>query len=97
MKLEISEADARAAFAQLLDDVCDKRGEYIVKRGEERMAAVIPIDVYEQFMEQRSANFAALGRIRATMPDVPDGEVDADIDAAIAEVRATGRAKTRAE
>lgn len=80
--------EARAQFADLLGRVHYRGETVIVERSGKPMVAVIPIDLYEQFMAEREARFEVIDRIRNRLPDWPEAEVEQDIAEAIAAVRA---------
>lgn len=80
--------EARAQFADLLGRVHYRGETIIVERSGKPMVAVIPIDLYEQFIAEREARFEVIDRIRNRQPDWPEAEVERDIAEAIASVRA---------
>lgn len=80
--------EARAQFADLLGRVHYRGETVIVERSGKPMVAVIPIDLYEQFMAEREARFEVIDRIRNRLPDWSEAEVEQDIAEAIAAVRA---------
>jgi hypothetical protein len=51
------------------------------------MAAVVPVEMYERFIAEREARFAALDRFRASLPDYNEDEVLADATEAVEAVR----------
>jgi hypothetical protein len=51
------------------------------------MAALIPVEVYEQLVAEREARFQALDRIRSKLPEIPEEEVEEDVSQAIEAVR----------
>ena len=51
------------------------------------MAAVIPPETYEKMMEGREARFSIIDKIRDSVPDYPEGEVEADVAEAVAYAR----------
>jgi prevent-host-death family protein len=88
MTKEISAMELRQKFGELLDGVYYKGDRLIVKRANKPMAAIIPIETYEQFLKQREKAFAVLDRIWAKAPTVSKAEAEADVEAAITEARA---------
>lgn len=80
--------EARAQFADLLGRVHYRGETVIVERSGKPMVAVIPIDLYEQFMAEHEARFEVIDRIRNGLPDWSEAEVEQDIAEAIAAVRA---------
>ena len=79
--------EARNHFADLLGSVHYGRQVIIVERSGKPMAAIIPIEMYEQLVGEREARFQVLGRIRNRLPDVPVEEVEQDVAEAIRAVR----------
>ena len=51
------------------------------------MVALIPVEVYEQLVAEREARFQVLDRIRSKLPDIPEEEVECDVNLAIEGVR----------
>ena len=93
---EISAMELRQKFGELLDGVYYKGDWLIVKRANKPMAAIVPIEAYEQMLKQREKAFSVLDRIWAKAPAVSEEEAQADIERAIAEVRAE-KARKRSE
>jgi len=88
MTLQIGAKDARAKFAELLGRVGFGREEIVIERSGKPMAALIPIDVYEQLVAEREARFAVVKRLQNNQPDLPIEQMDIDVDAMIKKVRA---------
>jgi len=93
MKREIGAVEASQRFDQLLDDVCEGHGEYIVTRADKPVAAVISVERYEQFMKERDERFEVFDRIWARMPPISEEDAEREVQAAIDEVRAAKRRK----
>ena len=58
------------------------------------MVAIISIEDWQRFTRleaEREKRFAVLERVRAAFADVPDEEIEAEFDRAIADVRAMAR------
>jgi hypothetical protein len=51
------------------------------------MAAVVPVEMYERFMAEREARFAAIERFRDSLPEYDPDEVLADTLEAVKAVR----------
>ena len=88
MVVHIGAREARSSFAELLGKVHYGRQAVIVERSGKPMVAIIPIEVYEQFVAEREARFGILDRIRAHLPELPAEEVEQDVSEALAAVRA---------
>ena len=97
MTKEVSAMELRQKFGELLDGVYYKGDRLIVKRANKPMAAVIPIETYQQFLSQREKAFVQLERTWAKMPEIPQAEVEADIEKAIADVREAKRCQPKTQ
>ena len=58
MERTIAAFEARRQFGKLLQEVLTSGDRFVVKRHGEPVAAVVPIAVYEQWKQARSAFFA---------------------------------------
>jgi len=94
MTLQIGAKDARARFAELLGRVGFGREEIVIERSGKPMAALIPMDVYEQMIAEREARFAVVDRIQSNQPALSPDQVEADVEAVLKQVRAN-RAASR--
>jgi prevent-host-death family protein len=63
MEKVIAAFDARRQFGRLLNDVIAKGDRFVVERHGEPVAAVVPMEVYEQWKHQRDAFFENMRRI----------------------------------
>jgi prevent-host-death family protein len=57
MEHTIDAVEARRQFGKLLNAVAGKRDRYVVQRDGEAVAAVVPIELYEQWQRSREAFF----------------------------------------
>jgi len=91
MEREIAAFEARRSFGKLLSEVAAKGDRYVVERHGEPVAAVVPMQVYEQWKRRREAFFE---RMEATARRANMSEDDAMALAleAVREVRAKRRA-----
>lgn len=78
--------EARRQFGRILQEVVADRDKYVIERHGQPVAAVVPIEVYEQWKRQRRAFF---DRVRQIAEDsgVAEEEADALVDEAIRDVR----------
>lgn len=88
MRKEISAAELHQKLGELLDGVYHNGDRLIVKRADTPLAAIVPIEAYEEMLQQREQAFSALDRIWEKVPAVSEEEAHADIEQAIAEARA---------
>jgi prevent-host-death family protein len=93
MTLQVGAKDARARFAELLGRVGFGREEIVIERSGKPMAALIPMDVYEQMVAEREARFAVTERVQAKQPMLSPEQVEADVEAVIEQVRADRAAR----
>jgi len=93
MTLQIGAKDARAKFAELLGRVGFGREEFVIERSGKPMAALIPMEVYEQLVAEREARFAVVERMQNKQPGLPAEQVDADVDEVIKQTRANRAAR----
>jgi hypothetical protein len=63
----------------------------IIERAGKPMAALVPLEVVEQYVAARQRLFAIVDEIRQAAPELPAAEVEADVAEAVAAVRAARR------
>ena len=93
MALQIGAKDARAKFAELLGRVGFGREEIVIERSGKAMAALIPMEVYEQMVAEREARFSITNRLQSKQPDQPADQVEADVEAITKQVKASRAAR----
>ena len=74
-------------LGEWLEGVYRNGDRLIIKRANKPLAAIVPIEVYEEILQQRENAFSVLDRIWEKVPAVSEEEAQADIEQAIAEVR----------
>ncbi len=87
MKRTLSALDARRRFGELLEGVYYRGDEVIIERAGKPMAVVIPAERYEALERSRERLFKFIERTQQKNRDVPESELEADIEAASREVR----------
>jgi prevent-host-death family protein len=90
---------ARDQFNHLVNQVYRKKARVIVEKSGIPVAAVVSIDDLRELQRleaQREERFKVIDRMREAFKDVPEDEIDRQIDAAQAEVRAENRAAEQA-
>lgn len=92
---KMSAKEARDRFAEVLGQVHYGKDTVIVEKQGKPMVAVIDMDRYERLMKAWDGPFAVIDRIRDKNRDKDPEAIQKDVAAAIAEVRAARRAKTR--
>ncbi len=93
MRKEVSATELHRKLGELLDGVYRNGDRLIVKRVNKPLAAIVPIDVYEDMLEQREKSFSVLDRIWEKVPAVNEEEAQIDIEHAITEGRAEKASK----
>lgn len=99
MQKKITAIKARQNLGELLEEVYYKNDHFIITRRQKAMAAVIPVEEYQQLLKQREEDFTVLDEIWAANKGVTPETVERDVAAAIREVRASKKkhhAKSRA-
>jgi prevent-host-death family protein len=87
MVVRMGAREARQKFSELLGRVHYGGDTVILESSGRPMAAVIPLKEYEKMMREREADFAIVDKIRSSVPDYPEDEIDADIEEAVAHAR----------
>jgi len=88
MTIVIGAREARRRFADLLGRVGYGGEIAIVERSGKPMVALIPVEVYEQLIAEREERFQVLDRVRSKLPEIPEEEIEQDINQAIDALRA---------
>lgn len=87
MEKKVGAFEARRQFGRILQEVVADRDKYVIERHGQPVAAVVPIEVYEQWKRQRRAFFDRVRQI-AEDSDVAEEEADGLVGEAIRAVRA---------
>ena len=80
----IADREARTKFSDLMDSVHYGGQAVIIERSGKPMAAVIPIEVYQQLIEERETRFQVLDRVQRQLPDLSPEELEQDLAEAVA-------------
>lgn len=91
MAKRISARDARAQFSEILGIVRFGKETVIVEKQGKPVVAIIDIDLYERWQEEREARFKVLDEIRAKSRGKTPEEVEKDVAEAVSEVRESAR------
>ena len=94
MVKRMSAKEARGRFAEVLGQVQYGKDTVIIEKQGKAVVAVIDMDRYERLMKAWDEPFQALDRIRAKNRDKDPAQVQKNVAAALAEIRATP-ARTR--
>lgn len=76
MEKKVGAFEVRRNFGKVLQDINARGDKYIVERHGEPIAAVVPMEVYEQWKRSRSRFFARLQRAQENADLTPE-EADA--------------------
>lgn len=87
MAVRMGAREARQKFSELLGRVHYGGETVILESSGKPMAAVVPLQVYQQWLEDRDARFERLEQMKRNRPAFSEEEVEADIAAALADVR----------
>ncbi len=90
MERMVAAFEARRHFGKILQEVAARGDRFIVERHGEPVAAVVPIEVYEQWKHARAAFFDKV-RAAAERADLPGPEAETLADEAVRAVRASKR------
>jgi prevent-host-death family protein len=87
MVVHMGAREARQRFSELIGRVHYGGDTVILESSGKPMAAVIPLTMYRQMMEERDARFERLEKMKEGRPTFSEEEVEADIAEALAAVR----------
>ena len=90
MEKTIGAFEIRRQLGRVLQDVAAKGDRFVVERHGEAIAAVVPIEVYEQWKQARSEFFAGV-RAVAERASLSPEEADQLVDEAVRAIRAAER------
>ena len=94
MEKKVAAFDARRQFGKVLNEVAAHGDRYVVERHGEPVAAIVPIEVYEQWKRARQAFFDQMREVSARANMDPE-EGAALVAEAVAAVRAVEYAHRR--
>ena len=90
MEKTVPAFEARRQFGKMLQDVLSRGDKYVVERHGEPVAAVVPIEVYEQWKRSREAFFTRLKDAAEKSAMIPEN-ADALAEEAVRAVRSGRR------
>ncbi len=88
MEKIVAAFEARRSFGKMLQDVLTHGDKFVVERHGEAVAAVVPIEVYEQWKQGRAAFFNKI-RAAGEHANLTPEEADALAEQAVQAVRAS--------
>jgi prevent-host-death family protein len=89
---------ARDQFSQVVDKVYRKAARVLVERSGTPVAAIVSAEDLKELQRmeaQREERFKVIDRMRAAFRDVPEDELERQVDKTIAEIRAENKAAER--
>jgi prevent-host-death family protein len=87
MEKTIGSATARRKFGQLLEEVYYKGDKIVVERRGRPMAVLVPLELYENWQQQREQFFTLIEKARERNKEVDPEELEKEIETAIRAVR----------
>jgi len=87
MRKTVNAMRARGTLGQILEEVYYRGDQYVIERSGKPMAAVVPVEQYEQWRKEREAFFAFADEVRQRNRSVRAETLERDIAAAKRAVR----------
>jgi prevent-host-death family protein len=82
MRKTVNAVKARGNLGQILEEVYYRGDQYVIERSGKPMAAVVPVEQYEQWMRERETFFQLVDRIRGRNKRTRPEKIEQDIEAA---------------
>ena len=82
MRKTVNAVRARGKLGEILDEVHYRGDQYIIERSGKAMAAVVPVEQYEQWRKERDAFFSLVDEVRSRNVDAGPEELERDLAAA---------------
>ena len=82
MRKTVSAMRARGNLGQILEEVYYRGDQYIIERSGKAMAAVVPVEQYEQWRKERDAFFRLVDEVRSRNVDAGPEDLPRDLIAA---------------
>ncbi len=79
MRKTVTAVRARGKLGQMLEEVYYRGDHYIIERAGKPMAAVVPVEQYEQWRRERQAFFDLVGEIRSPNVDATPEQIERDV------------------
>lgn len=97
MSQTITAKELEANLGSYLSKVANDGDRIVVERQGKPAAALVPVAVLRAYEESRRRFFDAMESAAEKMRDIPEAEIEAEIDQAVREVRAARRARAARE
>ena len=82
MRKTVSAMRARGRLGEILEEVYYRGDQYVIERSGKAMAAVVPVEQYEQWRREREAFFRSIDEIREGNAKASPEEIRRDVAAA---------------
>ena len=82
MRKTVNAMRARGNLGQILEEVYYRGDQYIIERSGRPMAAVVPVEQYEQWRKERKAFFDLIDEVRSGNVDAQPERIEQDVAAA---------------
>ena len=79
MRKTVTAVRARGKLGEMLEEVYYRGDHYIIERAGKPMAAVVPVEQYEQWRREREAFFDLVGEIRSRTVDATPEQIEQDV------------------
>ena len=79
MRKTVNAVRARGNLGQILEEVYYRGDQYIIERSGKPMAAVVPVEQFEQWRKERDAFFEVVDEIRERNRKVPPERIEQDV------------------
>ena len=91
MRKRVNAVKARRSLGQILEEVYYRGDQYIIERSGKPMAAVVPVEQYDQWRREREAFFQLVDQIRMGNRGARPERIEQDIAAAKRRARQPSR------
>jgi len=82
MRKTVNAVRARGKLGEILEEVYYRGDQYIIERSGKAMAAVVPVEQYEQWRKERDAFFRLVDEVRSRNVDAGPEDLPRDLIAA---------------
>ena len=84
MQKKVSAMEARRNLGRLLEETYYRGDVFIIERAEKPMAALVPLEQYQQWRMERDKLFALIDQVQTRTREVPVTELEETIAEAVA-------------
>ncbi|MCJ7750608.1 MAG: type II toxin-antitoxin system Phd/YefM family antitoxin [Armatimonadetes bacterium] len=79
MRKTVTAVRARGKLGQMLEEVYYRGDHYIIERAGKPMAAVVPVEQYEQWRREREAFFDLVAEVRSRNVEATPEQIERDV------------------